>query len=306
MPKPQVVFFGTGPVSRLCLEGIAGPIAIEAIITKPDVHSPSGRRHTAPVKDWAEEHSIPLHQPDTKAELADLVQPGRFTSPAGLVVDYGLIIPGAVIDTFPLGIINSHFSLLPEWRGADPITFSILSGQTVTGVTLMQVVPALDEGPVLAQAEYPIPPHTTTPQLTQSLSDLSNRLLLEHLPAYLDGHLAAQPQSDTPTPTYSRKLTKADGRLDWTKPAAQLEREIRAYIGWPGSYTSLRDTDVTITAAHVAAGPSGVAPGTPFYAGRDLAMVTGDGALVIERLIPAGKREMTGSAYLAGHPLPHS
>ncbi len=287
--EPSIVFFGTGPVSRQCLDGIAGHFDLEAIITKPDSVSPHGRTHPTPVKDWAGEHNIPLHQPADKSELAALVTPGHFTSRAGLVVDYGLIIPESVIATFPLGIINSHFSLLPEWRGADPITFALLSGQPVTGVSLMRIVPTLDEGDLLAQTEYPLPPGITISVLTQALGSLSNELLISKLPDYLDGILQPYPQDSSKPITYSRKLTKADGTIDWTKPAARLEREIRAYQGWPGSRTTLEDTEVTITAAHTSNTPR-----------EPLACPTSDGYLVIDRLKPAGKREMSSAEFLAG------
>jgi methionyl-tRNA formyltransferase len=294
MSRDSLVFFGTGPVSLACLEGIAGHFDIEAIITKPDKLAPNGRPHSAPVKAWAADHAIPLFQPATKAELAGLVTPGRFASRVGLVVDYGLIIPESVIRAFPLGIINSHFSLLPEWRGADPITFAILSGQAVTGVSVMLVVPALDEGLLLAQAQYQIPSDATTRQLTSALSDISNQLLIKTIPAYISNQIKPYPQDTSQPPTFSRKLTKADGDISWDKPADQIEREVRAFLGWPGSHTTLAGIEVTITAAHVASASDGP---------KALAVPCKSGALVIDRLKPAGKREMTGREFLAGHPI---
>jgi methionyl-tRNA formyltransferase len=299
----KLIFFGTGPVSLACLEGISGYFEIEAIITKPDRVSPSGSLHATPVKTWAAEHHTPVYQPATKAELAELVTPGRFTSRVGLVVDYGLIIPESVIDAFPLGIVNSHFSLLPQWRGADPLTFSILSGQPVTGVSLMLIVPALDEGELLAQREYQMPPGINIDRLTHDLSDLSNRLLIDKLPEYIHGDIQPRPQQSARAVTYSRKLTKADGDLDWSKPAARLEREVRAFLGWPGSRTVILNKDVIVTNAHIGADNQAHQQGETFITPeKHLAIGCGDGSyLVIERLKPAGKREMTGQEYLAGH-----
>jgi len=304
--KLKIVFFGTGPVSRLCLEGIVSHFDIEAIITKPDAVSPHGKPHPTPVKDWAGEHQVPLHQPATEAELAALTTAGSFESPVGLVVDYGFLIPKSVIEAFPFGIVNSHFSRLPEWRGADPITFSVLSGQTVTGVSLMVIVPALDEGDLIATADYKIPAGTTTQSLTLALSELSNRLLIENVPAYVDGKIKPMPQNQALTPTYSRKLTKADGIMDWTKPAVVLEREIRAYLGWPGSRTAIAGSDVTVTSAHVAPAEeqSQKPAGTAYKTSKgNLAVATGTSALIVDHLKPAGKRDMPARDFLAGHPL---
>src|SRR5262249_45964550 len=155
---------------------------------------------------------------------------------------FGIIVSQKTIDYFPLGIINSHFSLLPQWRGADPITFSILSGQKQTGVSLMLLVAAMDEGPLLSQGVYDIEPDETTPSLTDSLIKLSHALLVDALPRYAAGDITARSQEvvaqmmGIPTePSYSRKLTKEDGIIDWKKPAEQIEREIRAFADWPKS-----------------------------------------------------------------------
>ena len=164
----------------------------------------------------------------------------------------------------------------------------------------MLIVPALDEGPLLAQAEYRIPSDVTIDGLTHDLSELSNRLLIETLPTYIRGQIKPYPQSADHPATYSRKLTKADGDIDWSLPAAAIDRQIRAYLGWPGSRTELFGVDVIITAAHVATPEETAAERT----GRAKAITLSCGdrtALVIDRLKPAGKREMTGREFLAGH-----
>jgi len=313
--KPQIIFFGTGPVSLSCLEGIYDAFQIEAIITKPDRVAPSGRAHLHLVREWAEAHGVPVHQVADKAALTKLFKQQQFESSTGLVVDFGLIIPAAVITAFAHGIINSHFSLLPLLRGADPISFAILEGHAQTGVSLMKIVPQLDEGDLIAQEPYLLSPGATTPELTSALSDVSNALLRQYLPKYIKDEIEAWPQDTTVTPTYTRRLTKADGVLDWRKPAAMLEREVRAFLGWPGSRTTLFDRAVTVTATRivdqleVASAADAVThldfqrPGTVVRGWPDrLFVVTGEGVLEILHLTPAGKRPMDTAAFLRGLP----
>jgi methionyl-tRNA formyltransferase len=313
--KPQIVFFGTGPVSLQCLEGIYDVFELEAIITKPDRVAPGGKTHEHPVRAWGEEHGIPVHQVASKAELQKLAARAAFTSQVGLVVDFGMIIPAAVIDSFPLGIINSHFSLLPLLRGADPITFAILEGRANTGVSLMRIVPALDEGDLIAQESYVLPDGITTPALTRELGDMSNSLLREYLPKYITNDITpwTQPIKDL-EPTYTRRLAKQDGVIDWSRPAVQLEREVRAFIGWPGSRTRLFDRDVTLTAVRVedyndssaddVTNPASAKPGDVLRHWPDrLSVAAGRGSLEILQLKPAGKREMNVADFLRGIPV---
>jgi len=153
----------------------------------------------------------------------------------------------AVIDYFPLGIVNSHFSLLPKWRGADPITFSILSGDRETGVSLNVLTAGMDEGPVLNQSKMELTESVDARALTEQLIIISDDLLSETIPKYLKKEIAPKPQSEDITPTYSRKLTKQDGLIDWqNKSADQILREVRAYIEWPKSYTKIEDRDIII------------------------------------------------------------
>jgi methionyl-tRNA formyltransferase len=302
---PSLVFFGTGPVSLASLTSLAQGFTIEAVITKPDRPSSSGHLNHPPVKIWALKHAVPVIQPADSDQLRELFKTNSFASQLGVVVDYGLLIPAPVIDYFRLGIVNSHFSLLPEWRGADPITAAILSGQKVTGVSLMLIVPKLDAGPLIAQETYSLPSSINVLALTEALISLSNKLLQSTLPAYLAGKIKPWPQDTSKPVTYSRKLTKADGQIDWHKSAARLEREVRAYLGWPGSYAGLFDKNVIITRAHVESPPTDVdalPPGeTRITASGQLAVACGDGHhLVIDRLKPAGKNEMPSQDFLAG------
>jgi methionyl-tRNA formyltransferase len=287
--KPSIVFFGSGPVAKASLAHLAQHFPIEAVVTKPvtaDEMAPFAPKGS-------------LHTVTDKHQLSKLIAAKFFRSRLGIIVDFGIIVEQAVIDYFPLGIVNSHFSLLPQWRGADPISFAILSGQKKTGVSLMLIVRRLDEGPLLAQADLDIPPDATTPELTKELVELSNKTLAEILPLYLAGHIWPFEQHGHQQPTYSRKLTKEDGILDWHKPAVTLEREIRAFIGWPKSRTTLAGKDVVITEAHVVEASG--KPGKPTVRGKELLIHCGIDALAIDRLKPAGKKEMTAEAFLAGY-----
>jgi methionyl-tRNA formyltransferase len=296
--KLSIVFLGSGPVAAQSLEFLADTFTIEAVITKP---RPAHHKDDAPVEAVAEQKSLNTLFAGTRKELDELFSQHQFTSKLGVVVDYGVIISEQVIARFPLGIVNSHFSLLPDWRGADPITFSLLSGQSETGVSLMSIDAGLDTGALLTQRTLAINPTDTTPTLTNKLIALSNELLEEFLPKYANGELELYDQPSPELATYSRKLTKDDGRLDVTKPAAELEREIRAFTGWPKSRLTLGDIDTIITSAHVAPYDSPVTPGELVMAADSLGVVTSDGLLAVDTLQPAGKKEMPVQAFLLGY-----
>jgi methionyl-tRNA formyltransferase len=291
-----IVFFGSGPVAAASLELLAQDFSIEAVITKP---RPAHHKGDVPVLRVAEALGLQVHTVTNKKTLDTLLETTTLASRVAILVDFGIIVSQQAIDHFPLGIVNSHFSLLPEWRGADPITFSILSGQNITGVSLMLLVPAMDEGPLLGYGVYELSPSITTPELTNDLIQLSHALLCQLVPEYVHGTIVAQPQTDKIEPTYSRKFAKEDGTIDWHKDAAAIEREIRAFIEWPRSRTTIAGKDVVITKAHVidADGPAG----TFDVFDKQLIGFCGQQALVIDALQPAGKKEMTGQAFLAGH-----
>ncbi|MCL1839902.1 methionyl-tRNA formyltransferase [Candidatus Saccharibacteria bacterium] len=285
----KVVFFGTGPVAAASLKSLMGHFEIEQVITKP-----RNPRHKGivPVEELAAANNLPLAFANTKLELDQLFDAANFNSRLGIIVDYGVIVSSRVIKSFELGIINSHFSLLPEWRGADPITFSILSGQPATGVSLMLVEPELDTGQLISQEPINIDPADTTPSLTQKLINLSNQLLAKYIPLYLDGQVTPYPQSNPEQATYSRRLNKADSQLDPnTKTAAELERQVRAFIDFPKSKLTLLNTPCVITASHVAPQPK-----------TSIDPKCADGNyLIIDQLIPENSKKMTAEAFLNGH-----
>lgn len=306
MSRPQVVFFGTGPVAAKSLELLTAWADVEAVITKP---KPEHHRGGFPVLETADKLGLKVLTVTDKKSLDELMTTEPVTSQVGVLIDFGIIVSQAVIDYFPLGIVNSHFSLLPEWRGADPITFSLLSGQEKTGVSLMLLVEKMDEGPLLAVGIQDNIQAMTTPELTDSLIQLSDALLHAEIPGYNEHtKLISQEQAakllpvDYPTePTYSRKLSKEDSQLDFTKPAAQLEREVRAFIDWPKSRTTIGDREIVITAAHTISGNGEI--GKLWRDGKEFGFYTSDGIFVIDMLKPAGKPAMSAAAFLAGNKL---
>lgn len=287
----SITFFGSGPVAAKSLALLADNFQIEAIITKPATLEQM-RQIVPKAKALAAANRV---------ELDTLVAANKFTSRLAVLVDFGIIVSQKVIDSFELGIINSHFSLLPEWRGADPISFAILSGQKKTGVSLMLLVEAMDEGPLLAQSPFNIAAKMTTPQLTEALIEISGAMLELVIPRYVSGEITPAPQTEVSgtATSYSRKLTKEDGVIDWSKPAVVLEREIRAYVEWPKSRATLGDVEVIITSASAIS--LKLKPGEIKASDKQLLVGASNGSLEIERLKPVGKQEMTASEFLRGY-----
>ncbi|MGH7142297.1 MAG: methionyl-tRNA formyltransferase [Candidatus Saccharimonadales bacterium] len=292
--SPTIVFFGSGPVAARSLSLLTSNFKIEAVITKPTT--------AHEMKESAV--NIPIYLANNQKELDHLLDSVQFKSSLGILIDFGIMISQKVIDCFPLGIINSHFSLLPEWRGPDPITFAILSGQKQTGVSLMLLTKQMDKGPILAQAMYDIPNDSDTPELTIALIELSDAMLKTIVPMYQDNAIILLPQRKVSiigdkTASSSNKLVKNDGLIDWTKPAVQLEREVRAFIEWPKSRTMLADREVIITKA-IVSNKQGQ-PGTILVTGEQLCIHCGDGSLEVQQLKPAGRSAMSAHAFLAGY-----
>lgn len=212
---------------------------------------------------------------------------------------YGHLVPQRLLDEFPLGIINVHPSLLPIYRGSTPIEQAILDGVDETGVSIMRLTSAMDEGPLYAQKNLPLTGHESKQELTETLQALGAQLLAEVLPAIAGG--ALQPSEQTGGATYTTRLTKANGELDFNKSATQLEREIRAYAGWPKSTASFGGIPVIITDAQLSPYKWHPTPGSLMPMKDRLYVGTGEGWLEILSLQPAGKKEMPVQAFLAGY-----
>jgi methionyl-tRNA formyltransferase len=302
IPRNPIIFFGTDAFSVPSLiRLLAEKWNVVGVVTKPDSHTGRGRELTYPaVKRIALASGIPVLQPPKVSEISDKLR--HLNPDAGIVVAYGKIIPASVINLFPGGLINVHASLLPRYRGASPIEAAILAGDEAAGVTLMQIDEGMDTGPTYDAAKLQLAGTETKHDLYEQLAELGADLLSAKLSHILDGTIVPIPQDNTYA-THVGLIQKDDGRIDWSKPAQTLEREVRAYVGWPGSRTHLAGTEVTITAARVS--PKDGPAGTPYKSpSGELAVYAGSGSLIIDTLKPAGRREMTGPEFLAGHRLP--
>lgn len=295
-----VVFFGSGPVGAKCLELLTKNFAVEAVITKPRMLNHKG---DVPVISTAKQLNIPIFTVSTKQELNNLMSTTNFQSKLAILIDFGIIVSSEVIEYFKLGIINSHFSLLPRWRGADPISFSILNGDEKTGVSLMVIDEGLDTGKLITQKSLKIDNITTTPELTQSLITLSDKLLQDYVPKFIAGKIKPKAQPHPERAIYSKKLVKTDGKIDWSKPAQQIQQQVRAFLGWPGSYTNIFNKDVILldvtdtrnnNFGEIGEIQVNKALGT-------LEVQCGTGTIFVNKLKPASKNEMTIKNFLSGY-----
>ncbi len=223
-------------------------------------------------------------------------------SKLAVLAAYGRIIPQRILDEFPLGIINVHPSLLPAYRGPTPIEQAILGGTPKTGVSIMKLTAGMDEGPIYKQKTLHLTSTESKAELTEILQQLGSELIKEVLPDIASGSLAPRQQPHPSRATYSHLLTKEDGIINWNKPAEQIEREIRAYLGWPGSRTTLADRDIIITESHVMlADFPNSEPGKVEVSGTELLVETAKGILCVDRLKPAGKNEMSAAEFIRGY-----
>jgi methionyl-tRNA formyltransferase len=302
----KVVFFGSGPVAAESLKLLKQDFLIEAVVTKPTTRA----EMVAACPD------TPVYSVSDKNKLDVLFTTNKFDSTIAILIDFGIIVSQTIIDYFQKGIVNSHFSLLPELRGADPISFAILEGKNATGVSLMLLVKAMDEGPILALDELELTGNETGPSLTNSLVILSHSLLKNTLPAYVNNIInpvsgvVPVPRSQESicnllntkfNPTYTRKLKKSDGLIDWSKPALQIDREVRAFIDWPKSRTTIESIECVVTSVSILNEKVSGEPGSLFIHNKKLAIICGENALIIETIKPAGKKEMDSIGFLNGY-----
>lgn len=271
---------------------------IVAVVASNDF-SASRKQRKLEVAEVARSYGIPVLLPKKLSEIRDTLK--QLNAEAGVLVAYGKMVPQSIIDIFPQGIINIHPSLLPLHRGPTPIESVILNGEQTTGVSLMGLAKEMDAGPIYARQKFGLSGKESKQQLADTLLKIGGDMLLSTLPAILASNIKPNPQNDSKA-TYDRLISKKDGTLDWQKPAEQLEREIRAYAIWPGSYTKLAGKDVIITKAHVVRGQDGGRPGAiEINKDGDILITTSDGILVVDSLKPAGKKEMPATAFVAGH-----
>lgn len=273
---------------------------IEALIVKDNPQNSRKKRESAIIA-LAREHNVPVITVTSKAELAESIT--RLTADTAILAAFGMIIDQEIIDHFAHGILNIHPSLLPKYRGTTPIETALLNGDKETGVSIMQLTSGMDSGPVFAQAIQVLAGDESKATLTDALGLLGATLLVEILPKILTGDISSTPQDESRA-SYTKMLTKEDSVLDFSKSAQVLEREIRAFADWPGSKTTVNDTEVTITSAYsVPSNDPTKKPGDYWIVEEAnlLALETADGYLCVQTLKPAGKSEMTAAEFINGY-----
>lgn len=296
----KVIFAGTPEFAAAALKAlIAAGHDIPLVLTQPD--RPAGRGmklKASPVKEVALAHGLLVAQPEN-LKTDESRQPIQEAAADVMVVAaYGLILPQAVLDLPRLGCINIHASLLPRWRGAAPIHRAIEAGDTQTGITLMQMDKGLDTGAMLAKSAIPILATDTTGSLHDKLADLGARDIVALLPRLASGTMQGEKQDDA-LATYAKKIGKDDARLDWTRSAAELDRQIRAFDPFPGATTPFQGETLKVWKARPCSGSG--SPGEVLSAAKEsLRIACGTGALDITELQKPGGKRMPVAAFLAG------
>lgn len=288
-----IIFFGTEDFSLYSLRALVeAGFTIGAVVTKPDTPRGRGNKLTAPaVKTYARTNSIPVWQPVKLSDIIDSIK--LFDNPAGVLVSFGKIIPESIIELFTPGIINVHPSLLPQYRGPSPIESAILNRDSKTGVTLMQLAKAMDAGPIYYQVPYALDQTETRPELYATLGQLGANILVQNLPAILNGELVPKPQDDA-TATYCNLLSKEDSLLDpRTTTPGQAEARIRAHLGFPRTRIQVGAYELIVTKAHAV-----MTKKTPL----DIECQNGAFLSIDEVIAPSG-RTMDSAAFLRGYPL---
>ena len=275
---------------------------ILTVYTQPP--RPGGRGHRlqpSPVQVLAARHGLAVRCPASLRDEAEQAAFAALGADAAVVAAYGLILPRPVLTAPLLGCLNVHASLLPRWRGAAPIQRALLAGDRKTGITIMQMEEGLDTGPILLQEKVPITPDATSAGLSAELAILGRRLMLAALEGVAEGGLLGTPQPQECV-TYAPKLRREEGRLDWRLPSTELERRVRAFDPWPGSFFETGGERIRVHAAIDLPGPAGGMPGTVLD--DRLTVACGEGVLRLLRLQRPGRAALDASAFLRGFPIP--
>lgn len=300
----RAVFMGTPEFAVPSLTRlIAGGYDVVAVYSQPDRRAGRGREPTStPVKAAARQLGIPVQQPESFRSDDVITQLVEYKPDFIVVCAYGQILTQSVLDIPPYQCLNIHFSLLPRYRGAAPVAAAILAGDEYTGVSLQLVRKKLDTGPLLIAGAVPVMPGDTTGSLIGKLSRVAPGLLLEALSGWLRDEREPRPQ-DEARATYIAQIRKEEGEIDWSLPAVEIWRRVRAFYPWPGCYTTWRGKQLKITEAVPFPEEEPVKPGKvlPVSTQRGgFAVATGKGTLAASRVQIEGKREMSAAEFLKG------
>jgi methionyl-tRNA formyltransferase len=304
----SAIFMGTpglaAHILKRLLDAADSPVQVSAVVTRAD--QPRGRGmklHPSEVAETAAAYGRPILKPAKIRTVEFLEQLKSYRPDVLIVAAYGRILPASVLAAPAIMPINVHASLLPRHRGAAPIQGALLAGDKITGVTIMRMVEQMDAGPILLQRETPIAPDETQATLTDKLAGLGAQALLEALDALARGRLHESPQDDSRA-TYTAMVKKEDARIDWSQPAEQIERMVRAYDPWPVAFTRCQGEDLRIYRAAVVADSSGTAPPGTVSELKGLPLVQcGTGWLRLLEVQAAGRKRMKGDDYARGRRL---
>ncbi len=300
--RPRVAFFGTPDFAVPTLKTLTEIAQVVMVVTQTEKPAGRGRQlQASPVQRWAEAHQLPVITPTRLKDEQLLSRLTALDLEAAVLAAYGKILPSRLLEIPRHGFINIHPSLLPRHRGPAPIAGALLSGDTVTGVSLMQLDEDMDHGPLLAQRQLAIEPHQHRPALEQRLANLGAAMQRETLIPFLKGEIKPRPQ-DHNQATYTKILTKPDGRLEWQLDASQLENRIRAFDPWPGTFTTFNRRPLKILNGHAEANEQGLAPpGLVIEHAGQPAVICGSGLLVLIDLQLEGGRAVEARDFAHGH-----
>lgn len=303
--QPKIVFMGSPEFALPVLRALVKQYEVVGVVTQPDRSAGRGKVLTPPpVKILAEEYRLPILQPRRLGLPDAFAQLVAWEPELIVVAAFGQILKPQVLDLPHFGCINVHASLLPRWRGAAPIQAAILHGDAQTGVTIMRMDAGIDTGGILSQRAITIRPDDTALSLSARLAELGAKLLVETLPPYLEGRLQVQTQ-DEQSSSYAPMLKKEDGALDFNKPVHVLERQVRAYDPWPGTFMEWKGQPIKILRAHAISDKKidwdvPLETGAKLRSGNLPAVKAADGLLILDVLQPAGKKPQAGEQFLNG------
>ena len=304
-PGLRLIFMGTAPFAVPSLRALAASRhAVVAVYTQPA--RPAGRGwqpRPSAVQLAAERLEIPVRTPARLRDPDDQAAFAALHADLAVVAAYGLILPKPILEAPRLGCINLHASLLPRWRGAAPIQRALLAGDTETGITIFQMEPSLDTGPVLAMARLPITDQATAGSLHDALAEMAAAMVIRVVDELAAGRAHPVPQPDQGV-TYAAKIEKAEGRLDWTRPADVLERQLRALNPSPGCWTEYGQQTIRVLGGKVVSRMN-QEPGAPGEVLDDhLTVACGTGSLELTEVQRPGGKPMAAEAFLRGFPVP--